>query len=416
MTQLTDHLFRRESGKMVSVLTHIFGTEHLQMAEDVVQDTLLQALQIWKLKGLPERPEAWLHRVARNKAIDILRRNKFSVQYDMTDGEQALLRSEYTMNAAMDRYWQADGMNDDLLRMMYACCHPDISEEGQISLILKTLCGFSVAEIARSFLTSEDTIAKRLYRTKEFFRQRKIRPEFPPAQEIKGRTNAVLKTIYLIFNEGHSSTHSETHIRKDLLDHAIYLCELLCNNPSTQLPEVFAAMALMLFHTARTESRTGDTGDIVLLAEQDRSKWDRPLIDRATWYLERSVGGDAVSTYHIEAAIAYEHCTAPSFEETNWERIWGYYNLLDMIYPTAMVMLNKLMVHYKIHGATSTLQLIETAPHKKDWEGSHLYHSLLGDIYAATDKERARASYEHAITLTLSAAEIKLLRKKVNNL
>lgn len=398
---------------MVSVLTRIFGTEHLQLAEDVVQDTLLQALQVWKLKGLPEKPAAWLHRVARNKAIDVLRRNKFSVQYDFSDNERSLLQSEYTLAAAMNNYWNEAGMNDDVLRMMYACCHPEIAAESQIALMLRTLCGLSVAEIARSFLTSEDTIAKRLYRTKEFYRKKKIRPEFPPAEEIQGRTNAVLKAIYLIFNEGYSSTNSETHIRRDLLDQAIYLCDILCNNLHSQSPEVYAAMALMYFHAARVDSRLRTDGEIILLCDQDRSKWNMPMIVKGIDYLERSVGGDAVSSYHIEAAIAYEHCTVARFEDTNWERIWGYYNLLEMIYPTPVVRLNKLVVYYKIHGAHGTLAAIEKADCRAEWEKNHVYHSLLGDVYAEIDKQQARASYERAMALTQSAAEIKLLRRKI---
>ncbi len=306
---------------MVAVLAKIFGTENLEVAEDVVQDTLLQAMETWKLKGLPENPPAWLYRVAKNKAIDIIRTNKFSVNYDFSDNERVLLRSEYTLGVAMNSLWKDEQIMDDLLRMMFACCHPDISEENQIVLILKTLCGFSTAEIAKSFLTSEDTISKRLYRTKEFFRERKLKPAFPGPTELKGRTNAVLKTIYLIFNEGYNATHTDTLIRKDLLDQAMYLNGLLCSNHNTQIPEVYAAMALMHLHAARIDSRIGADGGIILLAAQDRSKWDRELIDRGNYYLNKAAVGDTVSTYHIEAAIAFEHCVAASFEDTNWERI-----------------------------------------------------------------------------------------------
>ena len=168
VNKLTDHLFRNEAKKMVAVLTKIFGTENLQTAEDVVQDTLLHAMQIWKFKGIPDNPSAWLYRVAKNKAIDIIRRNKHSLQYDFSDSEKILLTSEYTVNTAMENLWKDELIKDDLLRMMFACCHPDISEENQVTLILKTLCGFSTTEIAKAFLTSEDTISKRLYRTKEF--------------------------------------------------------------------------------------------------------------------------------------------------------------------------------------------------------------------------------------------------------
>ncbi len=191
--QLTDHLFRNEAKKMVSVLTKIFGTENLQTAEDVVQDTLIQAMQVWKLKGIPDNPSAWLFRVAKNKAIDIIRRNKHSVQFDFSDNEKILLTSEYTLAATMDNFWKEEIIKDDLLRMMFACSHPEISKENQITLMLKTLCGFSTTEIAKAFLTTQETISKRLYRTKEFFRQHKIKLIIPSVDEIKNRTRCCFK-------------------------------------------------------------------------------------------------------------------------------------------------------------------------------------------------------------------------------
>jgi len=416
INQLTDHLFRHESGKMVSVLVKIFGTENLQVAEDVVQDTLLQAMETWKFKGLPENPPAWLYRVAKNKAIDIIRRNKFSRQYDFSDNDRVLLQSEYTLSIAMENLWKEDHIKDDLLRMMYACCHQEISEENQIALILKTLCGFSTAEIAKSFITSEDTISKRLYRTKEFFRARMLRPEFPPVQEIKGRTDAVLKTIYLIFNEGYNSTHTDSHVRKDLVDQAMYLCGMLCNNHHTHSPEVYAAMALMHFHAARIDSRISEGGDIILLWEQDRSKWDKQLIQKGSEYMDKAAGGDTVSSYHIEAAIAYEHCIAKRFEDTNWRRILTYYDWLAAIFPSAVVLLNRLMVVYKLHGPQTALAEIDNTADKSGWDKNYLYHSLLGEIYSSSDKQMAKASFERASLLTQSVAEKKLLAKKIGAL
>jgi len=211
--KLTDHLFRHESGKMVSVLTKIFGTENLETAEDVVQQTFIDAIHIWKLKGIPDNPSGWLFRVAKNKAIDVLRRNKFSIQFDFDD-ERALLKSEYTLTATMDNLWKEELISDDMLRMMFACCHPELSDENKITLILKTLCGFSTAEIAKTFLTSEDTVSKRLYRTKEFFRQQKIKLEIPSVSELKIRTNIVLNSIYLLFKYRNKSLYAFTvHIQ-----------------------------------------------------------------------------------------------------------------------------------------------------------------------------------------------------------
>ncbi|MEO7960972.1 MAG: sigma-70 family RNA polymerase sigma factor, partial [Ginsengibacter sp.] len=299
--QLTAHLFRNESKKMISVLTKIFGTENLETAEDVVQDTLLQAMHIWKLKGIPDNPSGWLFRVAKNKAIDIIRRNKHSVRFDFTDKERILLTSEYTLETTMENLWKEEYIKDDLLRMMFACCHPEISQENQITLMLKTLCGFSTMEIARAFLTSEETISKRLYRTKEFFRQHKIKLIIPSLDEIKNKTDAVLNTIYLLFNEGYNSTNSEELIRKDVIAEAMLLCKMLTENSNTQSPEVFALMALMCFHSSRSDSRLTKEGEIILLPMQDRKKWNQAMIGEGNEYMNRAAFGDSLSTYHIEA-------------------------------------------------------------------------------------------------------------------
>src|SRR5687767_3499587 len=278
---------------MVSVLTKIFGTENLETAEDVVQQTFIDAMQVWKLKGIPDNPSAWLFRVAKNKAIDIIRRNKHSVQYDFSDSERALLKSEYTLAVTMDNLWKEELVKDDMLRMMFACCHPEISEENQITIILKTLCGFSTAEIAKAFLTSEDTVSKRLYRTKDFFRENKIKLEIPSEQKLAERTYAVLNSIYLLFNEGYNSTHSDELIRRDLISEAMLLCKLLTENKNTGFPETFALMALMCFHASRSDSRLTAEGEIILLPYQDRSKWNRELITEGNEYMNKAAFGDS---------------------------------------------------------------------------------------------------------------------------
>jgi RNA polymerase sigma factor (sigma-70 family) len=416
INELTEHLFRRESGKMVAVLTRIFGTENLELSEDVVQETFITAVQVWSFKGLPGNPSAWLMRAAKNKAIDAIRRNKFSSQVDFSDPERKLLQSEYTLTTQVEKLWQEDEITDDLLRMMFACCHPGITIENQITLILKTLCGFSTGEIAKAFLTSNDTISKRLYRTKEFFRTHKIKPAFPEAAQLPATTDAVLKAIYLIFNEGYNSTHADQLIRKDLLDQALYLCGLLCGNSHTQLPQVYAAMALMCFHAARTDSRMSTEGEIILLAQQDRSKWNRRMVAQGNDYLNKAAQGDVITSYHIEAAIAFEHCMAPSFAETRWDRILGYYDMLLKIHPTPVVALNRLTVIYKMAGAEKTLRQLNSAEYLPDWKKHYLYYSLLGEIYSSADPVLARLHFEKAITLTASDAEKKLLEKKIQAL
>jgi RNA polymerase sigma factor (sigma-70 family) len=415
--KLTDHLFRHEAGKMVSVLTRIFGTENLETAEDVVQETLLQAMQVWKLKGLPDNPAAWLYRVAKNKAIDIIRRNKFSVQYDFSDSEHQLLTSEYTLGATMENFWKEELVKDDQLRMMFACCHPGISEENQITLILKTLCGFSTTEIARTFLTSEDTVTKRLYRTKEFFRQHRIKLEIPSVDELKSRTLAVLNSVYLLFNEGYNSTHSEDLIRQDLLDEALLLGKLLTENHHTQLPEVYALMALMYFHAARTNSRLSPEGEIILLPNQDRQKWDQDLIAAGNHFMNKAAFGEKISTYHLEAAIAFEHCSAGTFAETNWQRILFYYNWLCNLSPSPITELNKAVAIMQVSGPMEALEALNNIPDRKKLESFYLYHSFEGEMKAKMNQlPEAKQAFETALKLTRSDAEQKMLKEKIKAL
>lgn len=414
---LTDHLFRHESGKMVAVLTKIFGTENLETAEDVIQQTFMDAMQVWKLKGIPENPSAWLFRVAKNKAIDVIRKNKHSLQYDFNDNERALLKSEYTLTSTMDHLWKEEMISDDMLRMMFACCHQDISQENQITLILKTLCGFSTAEIAKAFLTSEDTVSKRLYRTKEIFRKQKIKLEIPTSNELKNRTDAVLNSIYLLFNEGYNSTHSDELIRKDLIAEAKLLCKLLCDNPQTQQPETFALMALICFHSARSDSRLTTEGEIILLPYQNRKLWNWDLIREGNDYMNKAAVGNTVSTYHFEAAIAYEHCTAPTFELTNWPQILNYYEMLCNISNSPITEMNRAVAIMQVHGPVIAFQFLENMSDKKKLESYYLYHSLLGEIKTRLHcTMEAKQHFEKAMGLTQSNVEKKMLNMKMGAL
>ncbi|MEP6615064.1 MAG: sigma-70 family RNA polymerase sigma factor [Ginsengibacter sp.] len=414
---LADHLFRHESTKMVSILTKIFGTENLETAEDVVQETLIQALQVWKFKGIPANPSAWLFRVAKNKAIDVIRKNKYSIQYDFSDGEKILLTSEYTITRAMENLWKEELIEDDLLRMMFACCHPSISAENQITLMLKTLCGFSTPEIAKAFLTSEDTISKRLYRTKEFFRQHKIKLVIPSGEELKLRTDSVLNTIYLLFNEGYSSANSDHPIRQDVMNEAMLLCKLLTENRYTQVPQAFALMALICFHSARSESRVSANGELILLPMQDRSKWDKQLIQKGNEYMSMAAFGNVVSSYHLEAAIAYEHCMAANFKATDWDKIIKYYDWLCKVSPSPVNELNKVVAIMQVKDAKTALQELESIQDKEKLTSYYLYYGLLGEIHTRlNDFEKAKYYLESAIQLTTSEKEKKILTNKLEEI
>lgn len=409
-----NHLFRQESGKMVAVLIKIFGIENLTIAEDVVQDALVSALETWKFKGMPDNPSAWLYRTAKNKAIDVIRRNKHNQFIDFSDPEKQLLHSEYTLTTVMDSYWQKNHIQDDFLGMMYACCHPAISQENQITFILKSLCGFSTKEVAKSFLTTEDTISKRLYRTKKYFRKHKIHPVIPSEQKIESRTNTVLSAIYLMFNEGYNSTHSDQLIRKNIISQAMHLCKSLLDNQQTQCPEGYALMALMCFHTARIDSRVTTEGALIVLKNQNRELWDKELIDWGSKYLSKASFGETLSTYHLEAGIAYEHCKSENYLATNWDVILNYYDILLTIENDPIVFLNRCLVILEIKGAQIALDTLKEVVENKTLERYYLYHATLGEIHQRLNqKTKATLHYTKALGLTQSLQEQEFLKNKI---
>lgn len=411
--KLVDHLFRHESGKIVSVLTRTFGTENLEIAEDVVQDALLLAVQLWPVHGIPDNPSAWLYRAARNKAVDILRRNKHAIRLAADEGSD-LPSPPLSIPETMDEPGHEEIVKDDMLRMMFVCCHPSIPEENQVTLILKVLCGFSTGEIARAFLTSEETISKRLYRTKEFFRNNKVEFAIPSQDEVRSRTEEVLNAVYLLFNEGYNSTESEELIRKDLMEEAMLLCAMLTENPLTSLPETYALMALMCFQSSRNDSRLSPEGEIILMQDQDRSKWNFGLIVAGNEYMNKSAFGGSLSRYHLEAAIAFEHSTAGSFEATNWPRILELYEALCRISPSPVLEMNKAVAAMKVWGAREALNILTNIGDKKKIETYYIYHSLIGDIYAQLERRgEALRAFETAMSMTRSEAERKLLRAKI---
>jgi len=417
INKLTDHLFRRESGKIVSVLTRVFGTENLETSEDVVQQTFFEAIHIWRMKGVPANPSAWLFRVAKNKAIDIIRRNKFRVGFDTQANDKQAVGAGNEVDDTINGLLKEEFIIDDLLRMMFTCCHPGIAKVNQVTLILKTLCGFSTAEIARGLLTSEDTVSKRLYRTKEFFRQQKISFTIPSVEVLKYRTNAVLNSVYLLFNEGYNSTHADNLIRNDLIEEAMMLCRLLTENRYTQLPETYALMALMYFHAARNESRQTAEGTIILLPDQDRSRWNLDYITLGNQYMNDASFGNEVTSYHLEAAIAFEHCTAESFAATNWERIAELYEWLVKISSSPVVELNRAVAILQTKGPEAALDAIDGINDKNKLKTFYLYHSLLGEIHSRmNDPVKAAACFETALFITQAPQEKRLLQNKIERM
>jgi RNA polymerase sigma-70 factor (ECF subfamily) len=392
---------------MVAVLTRLFGFANIEQAEDIVHDTIVKALETWKFNRIPVNPQAWLYRVAKNMAIDMIRRQKLKHKIE----HNILLQSEYTLAPTINELFEEAEIKDSQLRMMYACCHPSIPLEAEITLILKTLCGLSAKEISNAFLSNEETINKRLYRTKEKIRKDNISLDYPANPEIKQRTDAVLRALYLLFNEGYNSSHPERLIREDLCEEAMRLVLLLTEEPKTNLPETNALLALMCYQVSRFNSRVDDKGYIVLLKDQDRTQWNTFMIKKGDEYLEKAASGALIHPYHIEAAIASVHANAPTYEATNWQLILNLYNNLLTATGSPVVALNRSLAISEVNGPQAAIdELLQL----KNMENSCYYNATMGELYAQSGNKPAAVQHlRKAQLLTTSTAEQHLLRKKI---
>jgi len=414
---IVDHLFRREAGKMVAVLTKLFGLPNIELAEDIVQETLLTAFQTWKLKGIPDHPQSWLYQVAKNKTLTYLRREQ-NFQKNIAPNLIAAVENLYAANHAISDLFLENEIEDAQLRMMFACCHPAIAADTQLMLILKTLCGLHTTEIAAALLSQEDTIAKRLYRAKEKIKQEGISLDVPVGATLAERLDAVLKAIYLLFNEGYKSTSTETVIRPDLSEEALRLGAILAARPLAvegyNMAKIKALMALMCFHAARFESRLDAEGQIILLENQDRTLWSPFLTRQAYFYFKASAAGNEVSEYHIEAAIASYHAKAPTFEATNWKAIYYCYNLLFSIKPSPIVAFNRAIAWGYAEGPKAGIEALLDV---EDLDKNHLYHTALGDFYRKNNQpDKAKTAYQLALKFAYLAAEKKVIGDKMGGL
>lgn len=399
---------------MVSLLTRIFGLHNLQLAEDVVQETLLKALTIWPYSGIPANPSGWLFQVAKNLALDKIRRERSTVHY--AEDISLLLKSEWTLVSTLNDLFIDNEIQDDQLRMIFACCHPSLPAESQIALTLKTLCGFSIGEIAKAFLTNESTINKRLYRAKSDIRSEKIRFEIPMGIELQPRIESVLSVLYLMFNEGYASSSADRLIREDLVAEAMRIAHLLIHHQELKRPEVYALLALMSFHASRFLSRIDGHGHILLLEEQDRSLWDQELIQQGQYYLNESAQGNQLSSYHIEAAIAYYYVEAQTFKNTQWKEILKLYDKLYILRPSPVVGLNRAVVVAEIFGPRKALEAIDEIPNKNKLAHYYLFYSVMGNLHARLgESDTSRFYVRKAIELTDSPLEKELLQRKLLN-
>lgn len=404
--ELLPHLFRQEYAKMTAVLCRHFGLQYIEIAEDIASDTFLKASEHWAINGIPENPTAWLYAVAKNKTKDYFKNLSVFETKIKNQIETDIFHREH------DFEYCTQVITDSQLAMIFAVCNPANSNESQISLALQILCGFSVEEIANAFLTKTETIKKRLQRARTHLRNDNFQIKSLSETEIKSRLETVLKTLYLLFNEGYFSKTNNKQIRIELCSEATRLTLLLTENPLTNTAQVNALLALMCFQSSRLEARTNVNGEAILFEEQDKSLWDQSLIQRGNYYLVNATNGSADwrTKYHLEAGIAYWH-TTPT-DNKKWQHILQLYNQLILIEYSPITALNRTFAFAKVYGNEKAISEAE----KLNLTESNYYHELLGYLYANTDIDTAIIHYTKAISLTKSKAEQHTLYKEIERL
>jgi RNA polymerase sigma-70 factor, ECF subfamily len=399
---LVEHLFRHSAGHMVSRLARWLGAARLDLAEEAVQDALLRALATWPFRGVPAEPRGWLFQVARNRAVDLLRR-------------EASLRGKLDgFDGWLGESPPAPALGDDELAMIFMCCHPSLPPAARVALTLKTVGGFSVEEIAAAFLAEGDAIAQRLVRAKRQIREQAIAIEIPAEDELGGRLDSVLDVLYLLFNEGYSAHGGPNLTRAELCGEAIRLAEILAGNPATDRPVVHALLALMLLQASRLPARVDEAGDVLLLAEQDRGVWDQELIGRGLRHLDRAASGRTITAYHVEAAIAAAHAVAVDDAATDWGYVVRLYDDLLAIKASPVVELNRAIALAMAEGPAAGIAAIERIEQDPALAHYYLLPAALGRLWLeAGNPERAARYFEEALTRPCSAPERRFLERQL---
>jgi RNA polymerase sigma-70 factor (ECF subfamily) len=406
-SQVAGNFFRHEGARLIATLTSHLGVHRLQLAEDCVQEALVRALQTWPYRGVPDNPAAWLTQAAKNVALDHLRRE---TRFAEKEGGIAQEHERWLATPAT----AAEGSEqiaDDRLRMMFVCFHPQLSAESQTALALRTLCGFSAGEIASAFLTTEAAIEKRLVRARQRIRDLALPFAVPAPHELPERLDGVLRTLYLLFNEGYKASSGDSLVRADLCREAIRLTLLLTELEAARLPRTHALLALMLLNTARLSARTDETGNLLRLHEQDRTTWDAAMIQRGLHYLALAATGDALSQYHLQAGIAACHSTARDEASTDWPRILSLYDHLMQLDGSPVVTLNRAVAIARVNGAKAGLDALSG---HKALETYHLLHAVRGELHAVLgDFSRAIAHLRKAGALAALQSEKEFLARRI---
>ena len=407
---LLEHLFRHQAGRITSHLTRLLGPAHLDLAEEAVQETMLRALRTWPYQGVPENETAWLFRVAHNVAIDAVRRDR------LAGAKQEALVAELSRSATVplgDPDFE-EQLRDDELGMIFMCCHPEIPHEARVALSLKTVGGFSIREIARAFLADDRAIAQRLVRAKRQIREQRLPLSMPAGTELAFRLDSALEVIYFMFNEGYAAHQGEDLIRQELCFEALRLGRLLASS-SIAAPRVHALTALMALQAARLPARVDEAGDLVLLEDQDRSRWDQRLIALGFRHFDSSISGAEVSKYHVQAAIAATYARSERLQSVDWPAILELYDQLAALSGSPVVALNRAVAVERVHGAERALAEIAHLDEAPKMRGYHLFLAVRGHLLLQLGRfAEAAGCFREALACQCSEPERRFLGRKLS--
>jgi RNA polymerase sigma factor (sigma-70 family) len=398
---------------MVAVLTRVFGVHNLALVEDVVQDAFCRAVEVWRFRGMPENPSAWLMITAKRRALDVLRRERTARSFAPELGR--LLETEWTLAPILDELFDPHAIQDDQLRLMFSCCHPRLPETTQVALVLHLLCGFTVSEVASAFVSTHAAMEKRLSRGKKVFVGSRALFEVRDTGDFLARLAAVQRALYLLFNEGYHSSSAEGGVRSELCREAIRLARLLIDHPVAAAPATYALAALLHLHGARLPARTDAAGELRSLFDQDRSCWDPALLNEGLRLLELSAGGNEVTEYHVEAAIASVHALSPSGRETDWGAIVSLYDTLMTLRPTPVVALNRAIAVGQHAGPKSGLEEMAKISDPRRLAAYPFYAAALGEFEIRSGRpEAARSHFRTALALARNPRERRFFSQRMS--